>query len=448
MLETAIPLVFEHSDTRRFYCEGGARPALDALLDALAGSLPAGGITVLADDPQAEALARAHGLAAQAPAPDAGPPPADTGPLPPDLEAARRFLAGRGDPADTVLGLSPRALSLSPGLLARALEAFSRGQAPLMLGVSMPRDHPVQYNQYWTLRQAWRLHCLDPDAPALAAAAGLSPAWRCARPCPLPDLAASPARPEPEGLFRIATDRFVSRAAPATPDAPDEVLWERLEGDRARMFFRADGLDAIAPRLVAVAAPSGGRLSGTVAVEAGETVRLRLDAPEVAPGDVLRLAWLGPDGLAGPAVLCPICPDTGEAELPWPPPEAFGALCLRLGRPEAGRYDLAIPFVPDDRVWKVDGKTGQVVDAVTGKGIRGRQDFMEVLRPDGSFFLARREALDDLAGLLERGLAQPFVLEPEESLRVETPADLLLYALRRGERGGGADPFPAPGARP
>ncbi len=127
---------------------------------------------------------------------------------------------------------------------------------------------------------------------------------------------------------------------------------------------------------------------------------------------------------------------TGEpprAILPWSLDNAATPISYNLldHLDNDGGFDMTQAF-PEvgHRLWRVDPDTGCCLNCVTGRPIHGRQEFPEVLEPDGSLSALTRAEATRFDGLLQAGKVAAFLLEQGRSLQLRTPFDLLRYKAK------------------
>jgi len=444
-----IPLLFQSGEERRFFLEGAGLGAVRTVLAAGSASRLRATALVLTDDARGRVLAESYGL----PWAEAHPPvtAAHDGILPPELEAARVWAMQNPAPG-ALLAASPRAPLLTTAMFDQAVAIAREETARPVLSVTSPKDHPVQFRRHLALLGAERTVFLEKMArgqdDGLARRLGLPDGLLRTRPFPVqaePAPAQKAAEPEGGGsmgggLFRLVATGCDAEFLPASPGdaAQGEPLWHFPGNGRAVLFFPPECLPhAGAQRPAAVTLPGPRPAAGagdaspmrTRLVERGERAAL-LWPREFAPsGGQARIILL--DGHGGVCAVHDVSPVEREDEtFPMPGASVFGALCLYLREDPEGDFDLALPFLPDDSVWRVDAGSSATVNAATGRAICGRQDFMDVFTPDGALFCAPQKMLANLPQRLAEGRFQPLVLAPAQSLRVENAADMLLAAVR------------------
>lgn len=96
-----------------------------------------------------------------------------------------------------------------------------------------------------------------------------------------------------------------------------------------------------------------------------------------------------------------------------------------------GGFDLTQAFPEAHHgLWRVDPTTGCRMNCISGRAIHGRQEFPEVLEPDGSLSALTRTEAARFDELLQAGEVAAFVLERGQSLQLRTPYDLLRYKAK------------------
>lgn len=127
---------------------------------------------------------------------------------------------------------------------------------------------------------------------------------------------------------------------------------------------------------------------------------------------------------------------TGEpprAALPWGLGETGAVISYNLldYLDSDGGFDLTQAFPEAHHgLWRVDPATGCRLNCVSGRPIHGRQEFPEVLEPDGSLSALTRTEAARFDELLHAGEVAAFLLERGQSLQLRTPFDLLRYRAK------------------
>ncbi|MBN1843442.1 MAG: hypothetical protein JW883_14315 [Deltaproteobacteria bacterium] len=105
--------------------------------------------------------------------------------------------------------------------------------------------------------------------------------------------------------------------------------------------------------------------------------------------------------------------------------DVCGIICSLLKVAQDDTYDLCEPFPSDEKLW-----SGSIekTNVKTGKQIMGRQDFPEVLEPDGTFFIMNKDLISshDNEEVLN-GNANGFILEENASIQIKSKFDLLRF---------------------
>lgn len=418
-MDAIIPLMPEHPAL--LSSDAGAA-ALDRLFAALSRAHGLERVIVAGHDAELLGMAKRAGLSAVL---LAAPQPGPGGLLPRGALAALERLAADGRRV-LVAGCE------NPLLRTEDIEAFVRKAAatdvPLM-SAAAPADHPCQLNRHLRLRGSGILLPLDPQA---------------------------------QGGPRLLT-------------LPFRFLWAAQDARGQGPAFALNPSDGT---LFAVAAQDRAWACGPLLLPEGpERARLSLPAAEAAemaalhgapgPASLLCvglhlspglpcLAWRGQDGtpmlgFAPGAPRHPHCQlyghgpegerrasldlagDPPASRLPWTPEPEHGPLSYNLlEQPEAdGGYDLILAYPDGHGLWRTDPATGRRVNTATGRPIHGRQEFPEVLEPDGSLCALALGEARELDALLAAGRIAPFILDTGRSMRLRTPMDLLRYSVRR-----------------
>jgi hypothetical protein len=125
--------------------------------------------------------------------------------------------------------------------------------------------------------------------------------------------------------------------------------------------------------------------------------------------------------------------DPPRAALPWSLDEMAVPLSYNLldYLDSDGGFDLTQAFPEAHHgLWRTDTTTGCRVNRLSGRVIHGRQEFPEVLEPDGSLSALTRSEAARFDELLHAGEAAAFLLERGQSLLLRTPFDLLRYKAK------------------
>lgn len=119
--------------------------------------------------------------------------------------------------------------------------------------------------------------------------------------------------------------------------------------------------------------------------------------------------------------------------LPWDPHALEGPISYTFLEQfdQDGRFDLALSYPEAGHgLWSVTPDGACRINCATGRIIHGRQEFPEVLQPDGSLFAITRAEAACFDELLHAGEVAGFVLEQGQSLQLRTPFDLLRYSAQ------------------
>jgi hypothetical protein len=116
------------------------------------------------------------------------------------------------------------------------------------------------------------------------------------------------------------------------------------------------------------------------------------------------------------------------------PPEMYDAdgIVLGLLKPvKEGAFDLVAPYPPVKGLWSGDQRGMR--NERTGLPIRGRQDFPDILEPDGIAVAAALGKLVAYNRVLARGEARPMILSTGYRFRVESTLTEVLHRLEADE---------------
>lgn len=96
-----------------------------------------------------------------------------------------------------------------------------------------------------------------------------------------------------------------------------------------------------------------------------------------------------------------------------------------------GHFDLTLSYPEDEHgLWRTDPANACRINCATGRAIHGRQEFPEVLQPDGSLFALTPAEAGRFDELLQAGRMAGFVLGHGQSLQLRAPFDLLRYKAK------------------
>lgn len=366
--------------------------------------------------------------------------------VPPGLSIAMESAIEHGwlTPDDPCFVADCRNPLLSDAHLSSALALSRRNGGAPVFSVSPPRDHPCQCRHPFVIKSLDLFVGQDADwaCPALAARRTAA-----TQPFEFPWSRCFAQRPGPSRLYVVSGDR-----AELTP-------WEALEGMELVAAILEDGgetpilyweSDGLARRVLVEEAartwPLGAMLPATrrpsslsmlARREANDAVSVFL-AGEAEEGE--HLCVLPADQDDPTPRLTPIRRDAKEilrlgeklfcgpaAELPTAP---VGALTLIRLRPAGAVSDYDHPVGGAETPWFTSMKTGELVNALTGAVITGRQQFPEVYAPDGVLAYCAAKEASRMGELMASGSARCLRLE-NNALIVRDEVDLLRLEARR-----------------
>lgn len=418
-MDAIIPLMPEHPAL--LSSDAGAA-ALDRVFAALRQARGLERVVVAGHDAELLDMARDAGLSAVL---LAAPQPGPGGLLPRGALAALERLAADGRRV-LVVGCE------NPLLRAEDIEAFVRNAATTdapLLSATAPADHPCQLNRHLRLRGSGILLPLDPQAQggprlltlpfrflwAAQDARGQGPAFAL--------------NPADGALFAVADqDRARAFGPLLLPEGPERARLS-LPGSEAMELAALHG----APGLSSVLCVGLHLTPGLPCLAwRGQDGTPRLGfAPGAPQHPHCQLYGRGPEGERRASL--DLSGDPPSARLPWSPGPEDGPLSYNLlEQPDAdGGYDLILAYPDGHGLWRTDPTTGRRVNTATGRPIHGRQEFPDVLQPDGSLFALTLGEAKELDALLAAGRVAPFILDARRSMRLCTPMDLLRYTVRR-----------------
>ena len=336
----------------------------------------------------------------------------------------------------------------NPLLTAALIDDFVRqaetAQRP-MTSVVAPLDHPCQLSQHLRMLEAGVLLPLDPSPSGLPSA--LQPAGGEARLLtrPFRFLWAAQQTRGQGPLFVLDCTQgeslFLSVPDEAAMPAAGPLLVREGEAS-ARLSLPAHELRELAARF-------GVRSLGAVT---GVGLHLSPGVPALSFRETDGGLCLGFAAGHGARRLCQVYAQaapgeqntecrasldlTGEpprAALPWGLGESASPVSYNLldYLDSDGGFDLTQAFPEAQHgLWRVDAATGCRMNCVSGRAIHGRQEFPEVLEPDGSLSALTRAEAARFDRLLQAGEVASFVLERGQSLQLHAPFDLLRYKAK------------------
>jgi len=428
MLLTAIPLLFETDDKRKLFLEDEGRTCLQNFLSAVSASHAGKNAVVLVDDERGVDLATQNNLMVE----NIGTCLYEnlTGALDSDLEIAWRWLAANLGQASALIGISPRSSFLTKNIINKAISFYEQSKTQLVLSATEPRDHPSQFWEFFNVNTMTFLHLLNNDGSSIVAKAGLPSRYTCTKPF-TSETACAFSKKIVEGmLFTLETHEYEMRQIPAESDNR-KVYRQNCGSGLTLAFIDMDQITLAFPylngkRIVGLTLPDTTYQQAFLYEDDGI---FSLKFPNDS-GEFLRMIMFGQHGES----LCYhdlALTETDRFFFPEPPEGTVGVLCIQLNESSSGAYEIERPFLPDDLLWRQDPQTEYLVNAKSGKKICGRQDFVELFIPDGSFFMAAPEVINNLNESLISANVQPYILKPNQSLRVENSLDVLLYTIRQ-----------------
>lgn len=135
------------------------------------------------------------------------------------------------------------------------------------------------------------------------------------------------------------------------------------------------------------------------------------------------------DPTSGHAEICPRRDDRDGAPAFASALARPGAVWTLLRDCGPGECNVTLPCVPPGAPWATDPASGRVV-RLGGGPIRGRQEFPEVLAPDGTLFILGPGLDPADHAALARATVRPLVPQAPAPFPVRTELDLLRHTLR------------------
>jgi hypothetical protein len=327
--------------------------------------------------------------------------PAETPePFPAGLEAALALAGSRGLlEGETVLVLHRGQAPAARAELDAALERFVSLGAAALVSVEPSRDHPCQLQAPVTI--PGRCLVLAREAAGdLGPLASLFPGDACvSRPFAFDWSPVLPGGAPPLVFTQVRDEwRVFYRRVSGLPAPPrGAALWIREDDRRARIVEDGDRMAALLPQrpdrnATALAGWSPAPLAqGVRAVVTGGdgtwTLRARLSRPTKGPSRLLVLPISAEKASRCGLLETAIAPGQTTVELALPAAPRHVLLVSLVQDATGPECDLLLPYAPDPELWRHHPQTGTCTRTDTGRSILGRQDFPEVLEPNGAFLL-------------------------------------------------------------
>jgi len=398
----AIPIIQERCESG-FWQRPEARELASALVDRLRRCLPGARLHVVTDCTDGEGLAQELGL----PAALVRPARDGESALPQDMETARRWLC-KAAPGQELGAVSPLHPLLGAACLEAALGQLHQPQAPCVLSVSRPDDHPCQFVHFRRIEHLDGLLFFDPAPPAELREA--HPSHAVTREFPFHwDLEGCAVFEQGALALPVpAMDRLeLRRIRELAPGNPEHCLaFVRTGPATARALVQLEHLGLDARALAGATLPFAGCEDLLLARRNESGLRLDLSRVGFPPSDaVVNMTMLEACAPCQPAREVTAAKASGW-RLPDPAPECFGVLCS-MERPVCtGGFEVMDHFSPRPGLWHYDPHSRLQINDATGEPIHGRQAFPEVWRVEGAFFFAPDvAALPSLAGLQAEAVA-------------------------------------------
>jgi pimeloyl-ACP methyl ester carboxylesterase len=308
------------------------------------------------------------------------------------------------------------------------------------VSVTPARDHPCQLSQHLRMHEAGVLLPLDQQAGAQTQNGGARLLTK-----PFRFLWAAQQTRGQGPLFVLGCAQgdplFLSVPDEADPPASGPLLVREGE-DSARLSLPAHELRELAGRFgvcsLSAVAGVGLHLSPGLPCLGFRDANGAASLGFAARNEGRRLcqvyAQARPDGQNGERrASLDLTGDPPRAELPWSLGEIDSPVSYNLldYLDSDGGFDLTQAFPEEHHgLWRVDPGTGCRMNCISGRTIHGRQEFPEVLEPDGSLSALTRAEAARFDELLHAGEVAAFVLERGQSLQLRTPFDLLRYKAK------------------
>ncbi len=423
MITLVIPLIFSNSTQREFFLNGEGLPCVERVIRTVVTLKIANDLIIIADNPLGLSIASKNGLNGRLVTITEQ---SEKSCLSHGIEIARRWAAKNLDNDQPVMVLSPQAPLLHPKTIEQAVLDFMQSNQSFMMSVFIPRDHPSQYSQSLKLLGTERIYILEEKIDVVATLKGNLTDLLYTKPFPFDWISELGNEPVTSGLYCMSQPSCNMQFVETVPEKCEQVFWQCIDKHQAKILFNSSmvstPLESV-PRGIALIGPEN-RPEIRI-VEDGKSWWLEPPEIKFVNNCFARMVLLCADGLAEPARNLEL-----NSGFPIPPNDVFGVLNEYFEPVDNGVYDVSIRFLPNDTLWRIDGKTHLLTNTEFGHPIRGRQDFMDVYSVIGSFFIANPPALKKLPMLVSKGSFQPFVLNQDQSFWVENIFDMMLYRVR------------------
>lgn len=430
MITLVIPLIFSNSSQREFFLNGEGLPCVERVIQTVVTLKITNDVIVIADTPLGLSIALENGLNGRLVT--LTEERSENSCLPHGLEIARKWAAKNLDNDQPVMVLSPQAPLLHPKTIEQVILDFMQCNHSVMMSVFIPRDHPSQYSQSLKLIGTERIYILEENTDVVIKPKGSLTDLLYTKPFPFDWISEIGNEPFTGRLYCMQQPSRNMQLAETVPGKCEQIFWQCIDKHQARILFNSNMISTPLERVARGVALVGPENRPEIRiVEDGKSWWLESPGIKCVNNGFARLVLLCADGLAGPARNLELNDLSGGGGFPIPPNDVFGVLNEYFEPVDNGVFDVSIRFLPDETLWCIDSKTHLVTNTESGQPIRGRQDFMDVYSVIGAFFIAYPSVLKKLQNLIGKGEFQPFVLNHDQSLRVENIFDMMLYRARK-----------------
>ena len=108
-----------------------------------------------------------------------------------------------------------------------------------------------------------------------------------------------------------------------------------------------------------------------------------------------------------------------------------GIVYMLLKHSTDSDYDIKKPFKSDLNLWHPSKDNCSMINAKTGKEIRGRQGFPEIFEPDGTFLIINGMQFSYCEQLLRERKIGGFFIDNEHSTSIWSEIDYLQYSIKK-----------------
>ena len=361
---------------------------------------------------------------------------------------------------------------ITTGLIDDAINKFKISRAPALISVKKSIDHPCQLNSYYRIMDVGLIHLFDESHAIASYIESLHKSFHLrllGGPhdyLNAPDLSYKITKPfyfnwkakgvEEENELSFynlqVTDKLEIKYNPVSQHFNDGLdyitfpLWIYEGPNTARIIMQINGYDHICikgSRIDKNFNFAGAQISdkcdhiSSLLLRENESNRYVLyfnRNDNVSGPSLFRAFPVGLSNLASGDIIDVEISDFSEPiSLQYENRDVYGIVYSLLSIAENKTYDICEYFPDEQKLWT---ELGQKINVKTGKEIMGRQDFPDVLEPEGTFFIIKKDLISFFDREVINSNTDGFVMDDLSSIRIESYFDLLRYrAIIRAAKG-------------